>query len=160
MARDDDPTEDFGRILESFERDREVQGAERPRGRLIRTEPTARPPEARPHIEVDDEDFATALAEFESGAPSVPAPRRVGAVVEGQVASIDLERALVDLGGKAEGSLATAELLDDEGVLRFEVGSTVRVEIVAEASSGPRLRLLGAGGRSAATAGARASVLE
>ncbi len=75
---------------------------------------------------------------------SAPPPLRVGAVVEGTVSGVDVEQALVDVGGKADGILPASEAVLAPGQALPDVltaGQRVTVSVVgfdAEAGA-PRL---------------------
>ncbi|MEM6796114.1 MAG: S1 RNA-binding domain-containing protein, partial [Acidobacteriota bacterium] len=149
MSRLDDQDLDFGHVLESFERESEVhQGTPRPRGKLIRQEPEADAAKPRAYQKpTEEEDFASALAAFdaEQGSAKERTPQ-VGQAVEGTLLSLDLESALVDFGSKAEGVVATDELVDEDGILLFKVGDTTRFEIAGREPGGTyRLRRAGSG---------------
>ena len=52
-----------------------------------------------------------------------------GQVVEGVILSVDPEQVLVDVGSKSEGTIATWEFADHDGIARIEVGQKVDVLI-------------------------------
>jgi hypothetical protein len=62
------------------------------------------------------QDFGQILAAFEGDAPKSEAPA-TGQKVKGKILSITEEWAFLDLGGKAEGRIAAADLKDAEGNL-------------------------------------------
>jgi small subunit ribosomal protein S1 len=76
----------------------------------------------------DTEDFAALLAEFDQK------PRRrdpqVGERVRGKVASIGRDAVFLDLGGKSEGMIDSAELRDEEGKLQVKLGDTLEARVV------------------------------
>jgi small subunit ribosomal protein S1 len=71
-----------------------------------------------------DQDFGAILAAFESGHETTPEPK-VGEKATGSLVTVGRDTSFVDLGGKSEGMVATAELLDDEGDLAFAPGDEV-----------------------------------
>lgn len=145
--------EDFGAILERYERQTEPPRGPKaePRGQLYRLH-EAPPPAAagrydKPQVE---EDMAGALASFEKErGPGAAAPQSgqfsQGQTVRGSIVSFDLETAFVDLGLKATAELPTVELTSGEGELLYKVGDEIDAEVVGfdRASGAPRLRLLG-----------------
>ena len=76
----------------------------------------------------DTEDFAALLAEFDQK------PRRrdpqVGERVRGKVASIGRDAVFLDLGGKSEGMIDSAELRDEEGKLQVKLADTLEARVV------------------------------
>lgn len=89
-----------------------------------------------------DEDFASMLAEFESGKPRADQRRpRVGDLVQGAVISIGKDAVFVDAGGKAEGVLERAQVSDAEGKLLVQVGDKVEARVVADAGGVLTLRV-------------------
>ena len=69
----------------------------------------------------EKKDFGQILAEFEGDAPKSEAPA-AGQKVKGKVLSITDEWVFLDLGGKAEGRIAAADLKDAEGNLTVKEG--------------------------------------
>lgn len=88
-----------------------------------------------------DEDFASMLAEFDSGKPKAAKKRpRVGDVIKGPVISIGKDAVFVDAGGKAEGVLARDQVSDHDGKLLVKVGDVVEARVVADAGGVLELR--------------------
>jgi len=74
----------------------------------------------------EEEDFAAMLAAFEDEQAFEPRPEpKIGEEVTGRVAALGDEVAFVDLGGKSEGIVERAELVDDEGCWKLAVGDSV-----------------------------------
>ncbi len=73
-----------------------------------------------------DEDFA---ALFEASLKAKPVAK--GQVVEGTIVKIGAEVALVDVGGKSEAVIDTAELKDDHGALDVEVGDRIQATVIS-----------------------------
>jgi len=89
-----------------------------------------------------DEDFASMLAEFESGKPRADKKRpRVGDVIQGAVISIGKDAVFVDAGGKAEGVLERAQVSDADGKLLVKLGDVVEARVVADAGGVLTLRV-------------------
>lgn len=149
------PDPDFGRILEDFERGEDRRsGRPQERGRLIRQKEPDEPgrPTSYEHP-TEEEDFAAALAAFESERPSPAAkprqakkPPQPGDVVQGTLLSIDLETSFIDIGGKAEAVIATADLADSDGVLLYKAGDPIQAEVVGRDEGTGSLRLRPQGG--------------
>jgi small subunit ribosomal protein S1 len=74
------------------------------------------------------QDFGQILAEFEGDAPKSEAPA-VGQKVKGKILSVTEEWAFLDLGGKAEGRIAAADLKDAEGNLTVKEGDTLEATV-------------------------------
>jgi len=73
-----------------------------------------------------ERDFAAILAEFESGHGSrEQAEPKPGERVSGRVLSVGDEMTFVDVGAKSDAVVATAELVDADGVPTVAVGDTV-----------------------------------
>lgn len=146
-------TEDFGSILESYERQTEppLGPKAEPRGKLYRMGDAPPPtPPARYGKPEAGQDMAGALAEFEKErGPAAAAPPTGGyshgQTVRGAIVSFDLETAFVDLGLKATAELPTVELTSGEGELLYKVGDEIDGEVVGfdRSTGAPRLRLLG-----------------
>ncbi len=87
----------------------------------------------RDNDDVDSEDFAAALAEFEQEQAAATQRRepRIGEKASGKIVAIGDEVAFVDLGAKAEGMVQLAELCDEEGKLAAAVGDTIEALIAA-----------------------------
>jgi small subunit ribosomal protein S1 len=89
-----------------------------------------------------DEDFASMLAEFESGKPRADKKRpRIGDVVQGAVISIGKDAVFVDAGGKAEGVLERSQVSDAEGKLLVKIGDVIEARVVADAGGVLTLRV-------------------
>ena len=87
-------------------------------------------PSGRPRD--DEDDFATLLAQFERRSDDV----KVGDKVTGTIVSIGDEVAFVDLGGKSEGTVDRAEIVDDDGALTVAVGEEVEALVAAVDDAG------------------------
>src|SRR5690606_28548456 len=74
----------------------------------------------------ETEDFAALLAEYEGGKKKGP---KAGELVKGRVVSSGAESVFVDLGGKAEGVLDRAQILDKDGRLAVAVGDEVEAGV-------------------------------
>lgn len=157
MAKDEQNA-DFGRILEDFERDEDRRsGRRQQRAPLIRQEEPAEPGRPREYQRpTEEEDFAAALAAFdaETSAPSRSQaqpqrakPPQKGESVTGRLLSIDLETSFVDIGGKAEAVVSTADLADSDGVLLYKVGDEIQAQVVGRDEGTGSLRLRPAGGQ-------------
>jgi small subunit ribosomal protein S1 len=86
----------------------------------------------------DNEDsFEAALRAFEAeqAAPE-RAALRVGEKIRGTIVSIDADFAFVELGGKAEGQVPSAELRDADGELLHQVGDTLEALITGQGEGG------------------------
>ncbi|MBK9072705.1 MAG: 30S ribosomal protein S1 [Myxococcales bacterium] len=80
-----------------------------------------------------EEDFGALLAEFE-GKAKRPGERRptVGDTVKGSIVSIGRESVFVDLGGKAEGMLEKAQVVDGDGNVTVKVGDQLEARVVGD----------------------------
>jgi small subunit ribosomal protein S1 len=76
----------------------------------------------------ENQDFGQILAEFEGDAPKNETPA-TGQKVKGKILSITDEWAFLDLGGKAEGRVAAADLKDAEGNLTVKEGDTLEATV-------------------------------
>lgn len=101
--------------------------------RPVRVPLVAQPVAAPPRSAVDEfapppttDDFA---ALFEAQPVDIALPS-VGDAVRGRVLGWDTESVFIELGGKSEGVISTAELLDAEGNLRVKVGDEVEARVV------------------------------
>jgi small subunit ribosomal protein S1 len=74
------------------------------------------------------QDFGQILAAFEGDAPKSEAPA-VGQKVKGKILSVTEEWAFLDLGGKAEGRIAAADLKDAEGNPTVKEGDTLEATV-------------------------------
>ncbi len=81
----------------------------------------------------ESEDFATLFSRQEA-----QSALEVGQVVTGRVIQITADHVFVDVGGKGEAWIDRAELTDDAGRLRVEVGDAVEATVVA---AGDEIRL-------------------
>jgi small subunit ribosomal protein S1 len=89
-----------------------------------------------------DEDFASMLAQFESGKPRAEKKRpRIGDVVQGAVISIGKDAVFVDVGGKAEGVLERSQVTDADDKLLVQVGDKIEARVVADAGGVLTLRV-------------------
>jgi small subunit ribosomal protein S1 len=77
-------------------------------------------------VDESSEDFATLFARQQTG-PAV----EVGQVVKGRVIQITAEHVFVDVGGKGEAWIDRAELTDDDGQLKVNVGDEVEATVVS-----------------------------
>ncbi len=98
----------------------------------------------------EPQDFGQVLAEFEQEAPAKSEEPTVGQKVSGKVLSLGDEWVFLDLGTKAEGRIAAAELKDAEGNLTVKEGDTVEATVTGtDAESGALvLRRRAGGGKS------------
>ena len=76
--------------------------------------------------EEPSEDFATLFARQQTG-PAI----EVGQAVKGRVIQITAEHVFVDVGGKGEAWIDRAELTDDDGQLKVNVGDEVEATVVS-----------------------------
>lgn len=80
-----------------------------------------------------EEDFGALLAEFEGNNKRAGERRpSIGDTVKGSIVSIGKESVFVDLGGKAEGAIERAQLLDGDGNLALKVGDSVEAKVVGD----------------------------
>jgi small subunit ribosomal protein S1 len=96
----------------------------------------------------ENEDFAALLSEFERAHPG-PGRRlpQLGDRVKGRILSLGPERAFVDLGAKAEGSIDLAELTDDDGQLTVQVGDPIEAVVISRDEQSGTLVLGSGSGR-------------
>jgi small subunit ribosomal protein S1 len=98
----------------------------------------------------EKEEFGQILAEFEQEAPAKRDDPAVGAKVSGKILSVGEESVFVDLGGKSEGRIDTAELKDAEGNVTVKEGDTLEATVTGtDAETGALLlkRKSGGGGK-------------
>jgi small subunit ribosomal protein S1 len=79
-----------------------------------------------------ENDFGAMLAEFEAEQQRSPKQKepREGDVVRGPVVSIGQDAVFVDLGGKADGMIDLAEVLDGDRALTVKVGDEIEATVV------------------------------
>lgn len=112
----------------------------------------------------DDDDFGAILAAFEAQQQGTSPERkavRVGDTAKGTVVSVTEESVFVELGGKAQGAIATLELRDDAGEVKVAVGDEIEALVAGvDPDSGLyELRVkTGRGGRG--SAGSQAGLAE
>src|SRR4029079_2361157 len=97
------------------------------------------------------QDFGKILDEFEkqSGAEARGEGPKTGDKVSGKVMSITDQAVFVDLGGKSEGQIASAELKDREGNLTVKIGDVVEATVAGtDSASGALVLRRRAGGGS------------
>jgi small subunit ribosomal protein S1 len=97
------------------------------------------------------QDFGKILDEFEkqSGAEARGEGPKTGDKVSGKVMSITDQAVFVDLGGKSEGQIASAELKDREGNLTVKIGDLVEATVAGtDSASGALVLRRRAGGGS------------
>src|SRR5436190_23576998 len=94
------------------------------------------PADAPPATEGSPE-FARALEEFDRGQPQgqgkgskLPGEVKVGSRVKATVRSINDDVALVDFGGRSEGSVETKHFRAEDGTLKIGVGDVVELFVV------------------------------
>jgi len=63
----------------------------------------------------------------------------VGQIVRGRVVQIGDKETFLDVGAKSEASIATAELLDENGAMLFKMGDLVEATVTASTAEGFRL---------------------
>ena len=105
----------------------------RPRRKLRRRAPESPEPAAaqggqQENQDPGQQDFGQILAAFEGDAPKSEAPA-AGQKVKGKILSITEEWAFLDLGGKAEGRIAAADLKDAEGNPTVKEGDTLEATV-------------------------------
>jgi small subunit ribosomal protein S1 len=104
--------------------------------------------------QVDDEqDFGALLAEFEAGAGDRRDRKvKVGEKVRGTIVAVGEENVFVDVGSKAEASLALEEVRNDDGEITVAVGDEIEAMVVTldRETGAPVLRLKAGRGAAAA----------
>ncbi len=85
----------------------------------------------------EEEDFGAMLAAFDAEQESGPRDEpQIGEKATGTIVAIDEEVAFIDLGGKSEGTVERAELVDDDGRLTVAVGDEIEAMVAALDPSG------------------------
>jgi small subunit ribosomal protein S1 len=78
----------------------------------------------------ETEDFAAMMAELDGAAKTNKSRRpKAGDMVKGRIVSIGAESVFVDLGGKAEGVLDRAQVLDKDGAITVKVGEEIEARV-------------------------------
>jgi small subunit ribosomal protein S1 len=77
----------------------------------------------------ETEDFAALMKEFDGAPASKKRGLKAGELVRGRIVSIGAESVFVDLGGKAEGILERAQVLDKDGKLTVAVGDELEARV-------------------------------
>jgi len=97
----------------------------------------------------ESQDFGQIMAELDKEAPkSQSRPAGQSQKVKGQILSIGEEWVFVDVGGKAEGRIAAAELKDAEGNLTVKEGDTIEATVTGtDPETGAPLLQRRAGGK-------------
>lgn len=90
----------------------------------------------------ETEDFAELLRQYERGAAAASAADpKVGDAVEGEILAITDDAVFVDLGGKTEGVIERAGLLDADGQLTVAVGERILTRVAGRDPASGQLRL-------------------
>ncbi|WDE95517.1 S1 RNA-binding domain-containing protein [Lentisphaera profundi] len=76
-----------------------------------------------------DEDFASL---FEAKSGSMKIDFKSGDAVKGKITLIDKSSLFVDIGARCEGIIPIGELLDNKGVLEFEVGDEIDAWVISD----------------------------
>jgi small subunit ribosomal protein S1 len=103
-----------------------------------------------------DENFAELFAKEEARKSY-----EVGQIVRGRVVQVGDKETFLDVGAKSEAGIATAELLDDAGVMLYKVGDLVEATVTSSNADGIRLSrklLQGAQARQALEMAARTGI--
>lgn len=136
MQASNQPGEDPQAVTEAFTG---------PEGGESAPEDSAPEDESQSTSEDEAKDFGQLLAEHEQKAPKAPSS---GQKVKGNIVSIGDEWVFVDLGGKAEGRIAAAELKDAEGNLTVKEGDSIDATVTGtDPESGALLLQRRAGGK-------------
>ncbi len=100
-------------------------------------EPSALEPTDEPAGE-KEEDFAAMLDEH---LPTASRELREGTMVSGTVVKLAEDAVFVDIGGKSEGMIDSAELRDADGALTVKIGDVVEATVVGTLGDGGMVRL-------------------
>ncbi|MDY7093364.1 MAG: S1 RNA-binding domain-containing protein [Acidobacteriota bacterium] len=101
----------------------------------------------------DEQDFGALLAEFEAGTGDRRDRKvKIGEKVQGTIVAVGEDNVFVDVGTKAEASLALDEVRDDEGEITVAVGDEIEALVVTldRETGAPVLRLKAGRGAAAA----------
>ena len=79
----------------------------------------------------EEEDFESLFEATQSAEAAASAHLSPGEVVRGRIVAIGKESAFVDLGGKSEGNIALAELMDDGGQLTVKAGDEIEAYVIS-----------------------------
>jgi small subunit ribosomal protein S1 len=107
-----------------------TQAEAAPEAQTESAEPAAAESGQQGNQDSGQQDFGQILAAFEGDAPKSEAPA-VGQKVKGKILSVTDEWAFLDLGGKAEGRIAAADLKDAEGNLTVKEGDTLEATVTS-----------------------------
>jgi small subunit ribosomal protein S1 len=95
----------------------------------IKPELSFKPHDLEP-LEIDDSgDFAALLAESESNAPRLSI--KLGDKVKGALIHIGKDYSFVALGPKLEAAIATVELMDEQGQLKYSINNIISAYVVS-----------------------------
>jgi len=90
-----------------------------------------------PNNEIENNEFAQMLEDSLNEKNDF----RVGEKTEGTLIQIGKETSFISLSGATEASITTAELMDEEGNLKFEKGDTLEIYIASKKRSGVEVTL-------------------